>query len=154
MATSSDLTKRFSDFLSSPRELLDFEVKQWLDLNEENHRGLLAKAMIAMENHGGGYVLVGYKKGPPPVLDDAGRPADLSAYTSDWLTGILKRYAEPAFHVDVIPVVHRAMDSDTWQALRMLARARHRGRSTSTVGPPLRLGFNAREDRNAQIQRD
>ena len=33
-------------------------------------------------------------------------------------------------------------------------RAAQRERSTSTVGPPLRLGFNTREDRNAQIQRD
>jgi len=84
---AADLTHRFSDFLASPRELLDFEIKQWLDLKDGNHRGLLAKAMIAMENHGGGYVLIGYKKGNPPTPDEEGRPKDLSIYSSDTLGG-------------------------------------------------------------------
>jgi hypothetical protein len=106
LTLAADLTHRFPDFLASPRELLDFEIKQWLDLKNENHRGLLAKAMIAMENHGGGYVLIGYKEGNPPIPAEEGRPNDLAIYSSDTLGSILRRYAEPVFNVDIVHVQH------------------------------------------------
>jgi hypothetical protein len=57
------ITQRFQDWLLSPRESLDFEVKGWLDLDNAEHRGLVAKALIALEKHGGGHLLIGYREG-------------------------------------------------------------------------------------------
>lgn len=102
-----DINSRFEDWLISPAETLDFEVKKWLDLSDVECQGLIAKALIALENHGGGFLLVGFKEDEQGrlVVDDA-RPSDLSSYSTDALNAIIKRRAEPAFHVEVIPQIH------------------------------------------------
>jgi hypothetical protein len=38
-----DVNRRFSDWLLNPRETLDFEVKGWLDLSDEEHRAFLLR---------------------------------------------------------------------------------------------------------------
>jgi hypothetical protein len=45
-----------SDLLHSPREALDIEIKAWLELSDPNRRAVLAKGIIALANHGGGYL--------------------------------------------------------------------------------------------------
>ena len=57
-----DINSRFEDWLISPTETLDFEVKSWLDLSDAEARGTVAKAMIALENHGGGFLLIGFNE--------------------------------------------------------------------------------------------
>lgn len=54
-ATNSDL----DELLAEPRETLDVEIKEWLDLSTNEHRASLAKEIIALSNHGGGYVACG-----------------------------------------------------------------------------------------------
>lgn len=48
------------DLVNEPRETLDVEVKDWLDLDNHDHRAMLAKEIIALANHGGGYILIGF----------------------------------------------------------------------------------------------
>lgn len=45
--------------VAEPREDLAAEYKGWLDLTETNHKAVLAKAAIAIANHGGGYIIIG-----------------------------------------------------------------------------------------------
>ena len=61
MSNGEDLTRRLADLLRDPRETLDVELKVWLDIaaNAE-HKATLAKALIALANHGGGYVVFGF----------------------------------------------------------------------------------------------
>ena len=102
-----DINSRFEDWLLNPAETLDFEVKRWLDLSEVESQGLIAKALIALENHGGGFLLVGFKEEQNgKIVVDTARPEDLSSYSTDAINAIIKRRAEPAFHVEVIPQVH------------------------------------------------
>jgi predicted HTH transcriptional regulator len=54
--------RQLQELLARPREALDIEVKSWLDLSDHNHRADLAKAIIALANHGGGYILLGMKE--------------------------------------------------------------------------------------------
>lgn len=97
-----DINSRFEDWLLSPIETLDFEVKQWLDLSEVEAQGLVAKALIALENHGGGFLLFGYCEDENKKLTpDQKRPASLEPYLSDNINAIIKRRAEPSFHADV-----------------------------------------------------
>lgn len=97
-----DINSRFEDWLLSPRETLDFEVKQWLEMTDPESQGLVAKALIALENHGGGFLLFGYKENDDKTLGpDPNRPASLEPYLTDSLNAIVKRRAEPAFHVEV-----------------------------------------------------
>lgn len=99
---NSDINSRFEDWLLSPRETLDFEVKQWLDMTDPEAQGVVAKALIALENHGGGFLLFGYRENTDKSLSpDPNRPISLEAYLTDALNAIVKRRAEPAFHVEV-----------------------------------------------------
>jgi hypothetical protein len=85
--------------LESPSESLDVELKGWLDLQQDKeHRGQLAKAIIALANHGGGHILVGFAKNGLP---DTNRPTILAGYLQDDINGLVKKYCEPPFHVEV-----------------------------------------------------
>ncbi|MES2279991.1 MAG: hypothetical protein V4542_01120 [Pseudomonadota bacterium] len=99
---NKDINSRFEDWLLSPNETLDFEVKQWLDLSDPESQGLVAKALIALENHGGGFLLFGYLEDQhKKLVPDENRPSNLESYRTDAINAILKRRAEPAFHVEV-----------------------------------------------------
>jgi hypothetical protein len=97
-----DINSRFEDWLLSPSETLDFEVKQWLDMTDAESQGTVAKALIALENHGGGFLLIGYKEdSTKKLVPDPIRPVSLEPYFTDAMNAILKKRAEPAFHVEV-----------------------------------------------------
>lgn len=97
-----DINSRFEDWLLSPSEALDFEVKQWLDLSDVEHQGLVAKSLIALENHGGGFLLFGYMEdSSKKLVPDPNRPASLKPYLADSINSIIKRRAEPSFHAQV-----------------------------------------------------
>lgn len=99
---NQDINSRFQDWLLNPSEGLDFEVKGWLDMTDQDHRGTIAKALIALENHGGGLLLIGYSENEAgKLVPEQPRPASLAAYTTDEFNDIVKRYAEPSFHVDL-----------------------------------------------------
>lgn len=53
MTTISDLQPLVEESL----ERLEVEYKDWLDLRDAHHRAVLAKAAIALANHGGGYIV-------------------------------------------------------------------------------------------------
>jgi hypothetical protein len=57
---NKDINSRFEDWLLNPTEGLDFEVKRWLHMTDPEAQGLVAQALIALENHGGGFLLFGY----------------------------------------------------------------------------------------------
>ncbi len=95
-----DSSPRRLEFLTrNPRENLEVELKSWLDLSKGEHKADLAKAILALANHGGGYVLIGYDdatRGPLPA------PAGVtSSYDQDTINGIGRRYADPQVHVQV-----------------------------------------------------
>src|SRR5258708_39179195 len=72
------------ELLRNPAEDLAFEIKEWLSLGENVHKALLAQAMIALANHGGGAVLIGYaEQAEGPFQPAEPRPADPSRYAYD-----------------------------------------------------------------------
>lgn len=100
-ASNRDINARFEDWLLSPAEALDFEVKDWLDLGDKEACGTLAKAMIALENHGGGFLLIGFAEDSGCLIPSSNRPPSLAQYGTDRINEIIKKYAEPSFHVHV-----------------------------------------------------
>jgi hypothetical protein len=100
-ALNRDINSRFEDWLISPAEALDFEVKDWLDLRESEARGTVAKALIALENHGGGFLLIGFKEDQGRLVPNPQRPASLAQYGTDEINAIIKKCAEPSFHAHV-----------------------------------------------------
>ena len=59
-----------------PREALEYEYKDWLDLTSNEHKATLAKAAIALANHGGGYIVIGFKE-QGQTLESRSRPEEI-----------------------------------------------------------------------------
>ena len=91
--------------LSEPREALDAEYKGWLNLAENDHRAVLAKAAIALANHGGGYIVIGFEERGHTFLSSQ-RPDALREITQDDVNSAIRRYATPEFHCDTHRVAH------------------------------------------------
>lgn len=98
--------RRLADLLIDPHETLDVEHKEWLDIHGNNeHKATLAKALIALANHGGGFFVFGYTETAQGLAVAPNRPADLAAYTPDTINSAVIAYAEPPFHCDLNIVV-------------------------------------------------
>lgn len=94
--------RRLSDLLDEPREELDVEIKEWLDLTNVDHKAKVARGCIALANHGGGYFILGFKElDNGSFLPDDNRPQNLQAFNQDAINGVISRYAEPQFHCTV-----------------------------------------------------
>ena len=101
--------ERLSDLLVEPREDLDCEVKNWLDLQgSREDKATFAKAVLALANHGGGFVILGMAEIGGRVVEAEGRPATLDAYTQDQINGIVQYYCDPTFHCAVHIVANPA----------------------------------------------
>jgi hypothetical protein len=98
---NKEVSSRFQDWLLNPNERLDFEVKGWLDLADKEAIGTVVKALIALENHGGGFLLIGYAEENKRLVPDPNRPTSLEQYNTDVINGLLRRRVEPVFHVEV-----------------------------------------------------
>lgn len=98
--------ERLADLLIDPREDLDLEIKNWLDLRNDNDaKATFAKAALALANHGGGFVVFGLTRTDRGMVEAEGRPVTLDAYGQDLINGIIQNYADPPFHcaVHVVP---------------------------------------------------
>ena len=94
--------ERLADLLVDPREDLDFEVKNWLDLQGSNDdKATFAKAIIAISNHGGGFIALGLSEIDNRIVESEGRPATLDCFRQDLINGIVQNYCDPPFHCAV-----------------------------------------------------
>lgn len=91
-----------TEILVEPREDLDIEIKNWLDLkSNEDDKANFAKAALALANHGGGLIIFGLTETADGMVLAADHPATLDGYRADLLNGIIHKYADPAFHCEV-----------------------------------------------------
>lgn len=94
--------ERLTDLLVDPREDLDCEIKNWLDLRDSNDdKATFAKAILALANHGGGFIVLGLSETNNGVIEADGRPATLDNYSQDQINGIVHNYCDPVFHCAV-----------------------------------------------------
>lgn len=103
---NKDINLRFDDWFLSPTEELDIEVKNWLDTTNREDQAKIAKALIALENHGGGFLVLGFDDSSGLLSPAAPYPANLDSYGTDSINNIVKNFAEPVFHVHVSYQVH------------------------------------------------
>jgi hypothetical protein len=97
-----NIADRLADILGEPREGLDVEVKNWLDLStDEEAKANFAKAALALANHGGGIIIFGMTETPDGMVPAPDRPITLEGFGVDLLNGIIHNYADPAFHCAV-----------------------------------------------------
>lgn len=100
------LVEKLQNLLAHPQEDLEVEFKNWLKLSDEEDKANLAQALLAIANHGGGHVVIGYSRSPTGLKPDTNRPTNLNLYSADEVNNIVKRYAEPRFQCRVDLVRH------------------------------------------------
>lgn len=94
--------ERLADLLVDPREDLNLEIKNWLDLQGSNDdKATFAKAALALANHGGGFIIFGLVETDVGFVEAPGRPATLDGYSQDLINGIVHNYCDPPFHCSV-----------------------------------------------------
>jgi hypothetical protein len=99
------------EFLAEPREALDVEFKAWLDLTNNDHRALVAKEVVALANHGGGYLIIGFEELPDGSFRPASPcPPNLNAWSQDAIQSIVAKYADPSVQCKV---VHQRISATT-----------------------------------------
>ena len=91
--------------ITEPREDLAYEYKDWLDLTSKEHKATLAKAAIALANHGGGFIVIGFAE-QEQTLESRPRPEGILEITQDSVNAIIRRYADPEFHCELHNVPH------------------------------------------------
>lgn len=99
---NSSHDQRLSELVAFPREDLNIELKGWLSPSDEADRANIAKALLALANTGGGYLLIGFDE-----VDGAWAPAPAAAateFSQDLINQIVARYADPPFQCAVFQV--------------------------------------------------
>jgi len=94
-------SKKIQQIALDLHETLNIEVKNWLNgLTDRLDQAKLAREIIALANHGGGYVFIGFS-------DDDGHPelapvdGEESAFSQDSVSGVVERFIEPSCQVKV-----------------------------------------------------
>ena len=91
------------ELVAEPREALDVEVKEWLDLSNPDQRASLAREIIALANHGGGYVVIGFRELADGSFQAATpRPRELNAWTQDAIQSVVAKYIDPNIQCRVV----------------------------------------------------
>lgn len=80
-----------------PNENLSTEIKDWLDLSEKTVRAGVARELIALANHDGGYLLFGFSETDGGWLPSPHDGVELAHYSQDAINNILKAHAVPVF---------------------------------------------------------
>lgn len=91
--------------ITRPREDLSREYKNWLDLSDNSDKAVLAKAAIALANHGGGFIVIGFNEDGGSLVS-LQRPTEIREITQDAVNSAVKRYSSPSFHCQLHNVNH------------------------------------------------
>jgi Putative DNA-binding domain len=104
--------KILENLLRYPAETLEVEIKPYLDLSIDKDKADVAKELIALANHGGGYLIFGFDEDKSEgKFTVSPHPQNLKHYNQDFINGIIQKYADPAFHCYVHMVKHPDSDN-------------------------------------------
>jgi len=97
------LTKAEIDgLLSVPSENLNVELKAWIDLTSNEGKSKIIKAIFALRNRNGGYLLIGIDNNTlRPPADGSLPPLDYNDFNTDFLCSLVTKYASMAFQIFV-----------------------------------------------------
>jgi hypothetical protein len=91
--------------VTTPREDLGVEYKDWLDPSSNHGRATVARAAIALANHGGGFIVIGFAEREGSLISQP-KPDTLMAITQDQANAAIRRFADPEFHAEVYGITH------------------------------------------------
>ena len=92
---------QIQQLVDAPSERLNIEVKPWLDPSKDWGEEKIAKALLALRNQNGGFLVIGFKDddlSPAPPI----KGLDIrSAFHIDKIQWIVSRYASRPFPIDI-----------------------------------------------------
>ena len=86
------------DLVDNPPEVLDVELKDWMDLTDGVVRANIARHIAALANHGGGYLVFGFRDDLSP---NPASPFSLGSFDRDSISSIVKKYLTPTFQCEI-----------------------------------------------------
>lgn len=87
--------------VNNPRESLAVEIKDWIDPATPHGQKKIIQTCLALRNHGGGYMLIGFHDRTLQPNKEAA-PADVrSRFHSDTIQALVSRFASEPFEVNV-----------------------------------------------------
>lgn len=86
--------------IEQPRESLAVELKAWLDLSNPKDQSKIIKALIALRNNNGGYLILGFND-KTLEQDKNAPPRPSLAYHSDNIQALITKYSSQPFEVKV-----------------------------------------------------
>ena len=100
--SNGEILNQPQQLITYPQESLEVEIKSWMDLTNNDVKAKLAKHLIALANHGGGYIIFGFKEDNSIwSSDESNRPTNLENFDQDIINGIVQKYSEPVFQCSV-----------------------------------------------------
>ncbi len=90
----------FQPLVEFPSESPSAEYKDWLDLTNTHGRATLAKHAIALANHGGGHIILGFSEENGRLVSYQ-PPVDLPEITQDAVNAAVRRYVDPEFQCEM-----------------------------------------------------
>lgn len=92
---------RADELVGRPVESLNVELKTWLDPTDDLHVAKLVRAIFALRNRGGGFLVLGFDdKTLQPDPYPLGKPIE-TVYHHDEVQGVVSRYAHESFEIEV-----------------------------------------------------
>jgi hypothetical protein len=84
-----------------PGESLAVEIKRWIDPDQSEGIAMLVRAALALRNHGGGYIVIGFDN-ETLEPDKHNVPSDVKVlFHIDKIQGLISRFASEPFEVTV-----------------------------------------------------
>ena len=99
------LDPEFQPLVEFPAESPSAEYKDWLDLASTHGRATLAKHAMAIANHGGGHIILGFSEETQRLVSHP-VPMDLQEITQDAVNSAVRRYADPEFQCQMRLITH------------------------------------------------
>lgn len=100
--------RNLASFVEMPREDLGVEYKSWLNLKEKHAQATLVKATIAIANHGGGFIVLGFEEsGNNKILASIPKPVECADITQDDINSVIQKFVTSDFHCEVHFVSHQ-----------------------------------------------
>lgn len=92
---------RIKELVDRPGESLSVELKRWIDPDQADGIAKIVKAVLALRNHGGGYMLIGFNN-ETLEPDTQNIPPDVKgSFHIDKIQGLISKFASEPFEIAV-----------------------------------------------------
>lgn len=92
---------RITELINRPGESLSVEIKSWIDPATEEGQSKVVRAALALRNHGGGYLIIGFEN-QTLLASTIDVPADVkTTYHQDIIQALVAKFASEPFEVIV-----------------------------------------------------